>query len=103
MAVPLAMISLDCSLYRLDKGGLSKASSKVLPPSLAAKAQAKFSHFGAAEKDPYLPGDFTHFFFRPQGSGLEVDFALPGTQDNSRKSIKIVGDKSLTGLVKQAI
>jgi hypothetical protein len=97
---PQPLISLDWSLYRLDKTGLTKVKTALIPSSVTAKAQMKFSHLPAKEKEAYGSGDFSHYIARPLGAGMAVDFAMLGVQDPARKSIKTVEVEKENGFAK---
>lgn len=87
---PVSMISNDWGAYRLDKEPISKQTKKYLPTGAATEATTKFLKLPAGERDPFSPGDFSHFVFVPAGGGVAIEFGVPGTGETVRKQARVV-------------
>jgi hypothetical protein len=87
---PVSMISNDWSAYRLDKDPISEQTKRYLPAGAATEATSKFLKLPAGERDPFSPGDFSHFVFVPAGGGVAVEFGVPGTGETVRKQARVV-------------
>src|SRR5262249_25201057 len=69
---PTGMVSNDWGSYGLDKDPISRQGRKYLPAGAATEATSKFLKLASAERDPFSPGDFTHYVFVPFGGGVAV-------------------------------
>lgn len=87
---PSGMVSNDWSSYRLDKQPLARLTRKYLPVGAASEASGQFGRLPASERDPFAPGDFSHFVLAPHGGGATIEFGVPGTADNARSKVIVI-------------
>ncbi len=87
---PEAMVSNDWGAYGIDKGFSGKEGRKLLPSGTAGEASARFLKLPKSERDPFSPGDFSHFILVPAGGGVAVEFGVPGTAASARGEAQVV-------------